>query len=210
MTTNFTWGPSPAHRFSMFLLFIAPIWNFLNILLSSHFYFKLTRYFNSTRNSFVKSESESRSVMSDSLQPHGLYSPWNSPGQNTGVGNLSLLQGIFPTQGSNPGLMHCRQILYQLSHKGSNSYVGLVFILYYNSPHTRNPLRDLPPPQHKVPGYTKRSLQNRTSWAAHHKQSQTQVAFSMAELTSHPRSISTHSLDAYSTLSPEILNSNIR
>ena len=45
--------------------------------------------------------------------------PWNSPGQNTGVGSLSLLQGIFPTQGSNPGLPHCRQILYQLSHKGS-------------------------------------------------------------------------------------------
>ena len=45
-------------------------------------------------------ESESRSVMSDSLQPHGLYGPWNSPGQNTGVGNHSLLQGIFPTQRS--------------------------------------------------------------------------------------------------------------
>ena len=45
--------------------------------------------------------SESRSVVSDSLQPHRLYSPWNSPGQNTGVGHLSLLQGIFPTQGSN-------------------------------------------------------------------------------------------------------------
>ena len=53
------------------------------------------------------------------LQPHGLYSPGNSPGQNTGVGSLSLLQGIFPSQGSNPGLLHCRQILYQLSHKGS-------------------------------------------------------------------------------------------
>ena len=57
--------------------------------------------------------------MSDSLQPHGLYSPWNSPGHNTGVGSLSLLQGIFPTQVSNPGLSHCRRILYQLSHKGS-------------------------------------------------------------------------------------------
>ena len=42
-----------------------------------------------------------------------------SPGQNTGVGSLSLLQGIVPTQGSNSGLRHCRQILYQLSHKGS-------------------------------------------------------------------------------------------
>ena len=57
--------------------------------------------------------------MSDSLRPHGLYSPGNSPGQNAGVGSLSLLQGIFPTQGSNPGLPHCRWILYQLSHKGS-------------------------------------------------------------------------------------------
>ena len=57
------------------------------------------------------------SVMSNSLQPHGLYSPWHSPGQNTGVGNLSLLLGIFPTQGLNPGLPHFRWILYQLSHK---------------------------------------------------------------------------------------------
>ena len=63
--------------------------------------------------------SESRSVMSDSLQPQGLYSPWDSPGQNTGVGSLSLLQGIFPIRGSNLGLLHCRQILYQLSHRRS-------------------------------------------------------------------------------------------
>ena len=47
------------------------------------------------------------------------FSPWNSPDQKTGVGSPSLLQGIFPTQGSNPGLLHCRQILYQLGHKGS-------------------------------------------------------------------------------------------
>ena len=45
--------------------------------------------------------------------------PWNFPGQNAGVGSLSLLQGIFPTQGSNPGLPHCRWILYQLSQRGS-------------------------------------------------------------------------------------------
>ena len=55
--------------------------------------------------------------MSDSLLLHGFYSPWNSPGQNTGEGSLSLLQGIFPTQGSNSGLQHCGQILYQLSQK---------------------------------------------------------------------------------------------
>ena len=63
------------------------------------------------------SESESRLVVLDSLQPHGLCSPWNSPGQNTGVHSLSLLKGIFPTQGSNLGLPHCRQILYQLSYE---------------------------------------------------------------------------------------------
>ena len=63
--------------------------------------------------------SESCSVVSDSLQVHDLYSPWDSPGQNTGVASLSLLQGIFPTQGSNPGIPQCRQILYQLSHQES-------------------------------------------------------------------------------------------
>ena len=57
--------------------------------------------------------------MLDSLQPYGLYSPWNSPGQNTGVGSLSLLQGIFLIQESNLRLLHCRQILYQQSQKGS-------------------------------------------------------------------------------------------
>ena len=57
--------------------------------------------------------------MSDSLQPHGLYSPWNSLGQNTGVGSLSLLQGTFPTQGLNPDLLPWGQILYHLSHQGS-------------------------------------------------------------------------------------------
>ena len=65
------------------------------------------------------SQSESHSVRPDILRPHGLYSPWNSPGQNTGVGSLSLLQGTFPTQGSHPDLPHCRRILYQLSHQGS-------------------------------------------------------------------------------------------
>ena len=51
-------------------------------------------------------ESESCWVMYHFLWPHGLYIPWNSPGQNTGVGSLSLLQEIFPTQGSNPVVSH--------------------------------------------------------------------------------------------------------
>ena len=61
----------------------------------------------------------SRSVMSDSLRPHRLYSSWISPSQNNGVDSLSFLQGISPTQESNWGLLHCRQILYQLSYQGS-------------------------------------------------------------------------------------------
>ena len=63
-----------------------------------------------------------QSVVSDSLRPHALYNPWKSPDQNTGVGSLSLLQGIFPTQGSNPSFLHCRWILYQLSHREAQEY----------------------------------------------------------------------------------------
>ena len=64
--------------------------------------------------------------MADSLQPHGLkptrlLHPWDSPGKNTGVGYHFLLQGIFPTQGSNPGLLHYRQTLYPLSHQDPSS-----------------------------------------------------------------------------------------
>ena len=75
--------------------------------------------------------------MSNSLWPHGLYSPWKSPGQNTGVGNLSLLQGIFPTQGLNPGLPYCRQILCQLSHKESTRI--LVWVAYLCSSRSSQP-----------------------------------------------------------------------
>ena len=60
-----------------------------------------------------------KDTVSNSLWPHELYSLWNSSGQNTGEGSLSLLQVIFPIQGLNPSLPHCRWILYHLSHKGS-------------------------------------------------------------------------------------------
>ena len=59
-----------------------------------------------------------------------LYSPWNSPDQNIGVHSLSLLQGIFPTQGSNPGLPHCRRILYHLSNWGSPRILEWVAYLF--------------------------------------------------------------------------------
>ena len=72
-----------------------------------------------THMAHTPSSFESPSVMSYCSWPQGLYSPWNSPGQNIGVGSLSFLLGIFPSQQLNPGLPHCRQILYQLSHKRS-------------------------------------------------------------------------------------------
>ena len=84
------------------------------------------------------SESESQSYLT--LQNPTDYNPWNSLGQNTGVGSLSFLQGIFPTQESNPGLPHCRWILYHLSHKGSPrilEWVAYPFSSGYSQPRNR-------------------------------------------------------------------------
>ena len=80
--------------------------------------------------------------MYDSLRPHGLYKPWNSSGQNTAVGSLSLLQGIFPIQGLNPGLPHCRRIPYQLSHQGSPRILeGVAYPFSRRSSRPRNRTR---------------------------------------------------------------------
>ena len=70
------------------------------------------------------------SVVCDPIRPHRrqptrLPRPWDSPGKYTGVGCHALLQGIFPTQGSNRGLPHCRWVLYRLSHQGSPTTVTL-------------------------------------------------------------------------------------
>ena len=73
--------------------------------------------------------SESLLVVSDSATTKTIP-PWNSPGQNMGVGSLPLLQGIFPIHALNPGLPHCRQILYQLSHQGSPSILERVASLF--------------------------------------------------------------------------------
>ena len=70
--------------------------------------------------------SESQSVVSDSLWSHGLYCPWNSPGQNTEVVSLSLLQGIILTQESNWGLLNCRWIFNQLSYYQSPKWWTLL------------------------------------------------------------------------------------
>ena len=67
----------------------------------------------------AESENESHSVVSDSFRPHGPYSPWNYLGQNTGVGSHSLFQGIFPTQGWDPCLLHWQAGSLPLSHQGS-------------------------------------------------------------------------------------------
>ena len=83
---------------------------------SSDSFYLINSYYLSGQG-FLKNESQSHSVVSSSLGPHGLYIPWNSPGQNTEVSNLPLLQWIFPTQKSNQGLLYCRRILYQLSIK---------------------------------------------------------------------------------------------
>ena len=72
------------------------------------------------------------------LQPHGLYSPWNFPGQNTRVDSLSLLQRIFQTQGSNPGLLRYRQIFYQLSYKGSQHLEWVAYPFSSGSSWPRN------------------------------------------------------------------------
>ena len=90
------------------------IWKFLVHLLLKH---NLNVLFKPSPNG--SSGSESHSVVPDSLQHHGLYSPQNSLGQKIGVGSLSLLQGIFPMQGLNLGLFHYSLIIYQLSHKGN-------------------------------------------------------------------------------------------
>ena len=71
----------------------------------------------------LESESVSHLVVSDSAR---LLCPWDFPGKNTGVGCHFLLQGIFPTQRLNPGLLHCRLILYHLSHQWS-AFVHLIF-----------------------------------------------------------------------------------
>ena len=62
---------------------------------------------------------------------HQLLCPWNSPGKNTGVGCHALLQRIFLTQGLNPGLLHCRQILYHPSYQGSPIYSIKVIFKYW-------------------------------------------------------------------------------
>ena len=97
----------------------------------------------------IESESLSCSVISNSLRPHGLSMEFS--GKNTGVGSNSLLQGIFPTQGSNPGLLHYRWILDHLRHQGSpldrnrklsQRYGGFVLFLRDSQYHQENTFKE--------------------------------------------------------------------
>ena len=97
---------------------------FFLIFIFTLFYFAILNDLFSKRIPFIIiDESESCSVVSDSLWPH---SSWDSPGQSVGVGSLFLLQRIFPKQGLNSGLLYRRQILYQLSRKVSPRILELV------------------------------------------------------------------------------------
>ena len=95
---------------------------------------------NTEENFLFQSGSVSRSVVSDSLQPYRLQPtkplcPWNSSGKNTEVGCHALLQGIFPTHGSNPNLLHCRQILYRGAFSFKISPINIIF-LFLSVSHT--------------------------------------------------------------------------
>ena len=114
---------------------------FCKFEVSPRFLVQMFVFFSSNMpHAFQLCENESHSVVSDLCEPHGLYSPRNCPGQSTGVGSLSLLQGIFPTQGLNLGLPHCRQILYQLRHQASSrilEYIAYPFSSRSSQPRNR-------------------------------------------------------------------------
>ena len=88
-------------------------------------FWKYNSFIRRRERSIIQQTKVKVSVVSDSLQPHGLYGPGNFLGQNSEVHSLSLLQGIFPAQGLNPGLPHCRRILYRLSHKMKPKNTGV-------------------------------------------------------------------------------------
>ena len=83
----------------------------------------------------VKSLSHVRLFATPWTIAYQVLCPWDFPGKNTGVGCHFLLQGIFPTQGLNPGLLHCRQTLYHLSHQGS-PYAGNCCLFRVERPHS--------------------------------------------------------------------------
>ena len=114
---------------------VFPIAQFLQLIGKYYVKKKLSKFFhreNSLSLYFISMDCRTLKVkvqVTESCPTLCNHSPWNSPGQNPAVGSLSLLQGIFPTQGLNPGLPHCRQILYQL-HRGSPEPFEVAIILF--------------------------------------------------------------------------------
>ena len=109
--------------------------------------------------------SESRSVVSDSLWPHGLYSPWISQARILEWVDFPFSRGIFPTQGLNPNLPHCRQILYQLSHDGSGMLLRLNTISSNEVDETGPYYIEWSKPERKTPvQYTNTYIWNLERW----------------------------------------------
>ena len=112
-------------HFQIFFVLISSAWNLIK--------YTMLTFMHYMRVYVCESGSINRSVMSNSLWPHGLQPSkllcqWDSSGKKTGVGSYSLLQGIFLIQGSNRSLPHCRHILYLLSQQGSSTYVHTLCI----------------------------------------------------------------------------------
>ena len=118
---------------------IGPVWPHWNLMTSAKTLFSNEVTFTDTgvRTSMSWKVKLKVAWLCLTLRPHGLYSPWDSLGQNTGVGCHALLQGIFAIRGSNPGLLHCRWILYQLNHKGS----PICFFFFWGGGHNSTPNR---------------------------------------------------------------------
>ena len=101
---SFSFSISPSNEYSGLISFRMDWWDLLEV------------------QGILKSLLQHHGSNASVLGPARLLCPWNFPGKNTWVGVHSLLQGIFLTQGLNLGLLHCRQILYHLSHQGSHGY----------------------------------------------------------------------------------------
>ena len=104
-----------------------------NIYQRSHWKISFFNVLNKEKH-FADKRKWSCSVVSDSLRPHGqqptrLLCPWDFPGKSTGVSCCFLLPRIFPPQGSKPGLSHCRQTFYRLSHQGSQNKYARISML---------------------------------------------------------------------------------
>ena len=136
--------------------------------------FHLAKFFLLVWSSWVSARPESVFVLAE--MSHGLYSPRDSPGQDTGVGSLSLLQGMFPTQGANPGLPHCKRILYRLSPQGKPR-ISLVETNSWVIPQIWNVCPESYHPRH----WDNEPRETHGSWAFTHPHSSMDLALSCSK-----------------------------